>query len=83
MKMVTIGFRVLKGYIGIMEKKMETTIMGFIGYIMGSYWDNKPNSGSRGSDEAEVTLQPATLCGRPFLWQMLHQCLSYWSRLTC
>ena len=24
-----------KGYIGIMEKKMETTIMGYIGYNIG------------------------------------------------
>ena len=28
------------GYIGIMEKKMETIIMGYIGYISGLYWDN-------------------------------------------
>ena len=32
------------GYIGIMEKKMETAIMGlyrdYIGYILGLYWDN-------------------------------------------
>ena len=31
------------GYIGIMEKKMETTIMGFIGiigYMLGLYWDS-------------------------------------------
>ena len=26
------------GYIGIMEKKMETRIMGYIGYILGLYW---------------------------------------------
>ena len=25
-------------YIGIMEKKMETTIMGYIGYILGLLW---------------------------------------------
>ena len=25
-------------YIGIMEKKMETTIMGYIGVILGLYW---------------------------------------------
>ena len=31
---------------GIMEKKMETTIMGFIGYIMGLYWDNGKENGN-------------------------------------
>ena len=33
----------LGGYIGKMEKKMETMIMGrieIIGYILGLYWDN-------------------------------------------
>ena len=25
-------------YIGIMENKMETTIMGCIGYALGFYW---------------------------------------------
>ena len=25
-----------RGYVRMMEKKMETTIMGYIGYIMGS-----------------------------------------------
>ena len=34
------------GYIGIMEKKMETTIMGYIGYILGLYWDNGKENGS-------------------------------------
>ena len=38
-----VGFR---GYIGIMEKKMETTRIGFIGYIMGLYWDNGKENGN-------------------------------------
>ena len=25
---------------------METTIMGFIGYIMGLYWDNEKENGN-------------------------------------
>ena len=29
-----------------MEKKMETTIMGFIGYRMGLYWDNGKENGN-------------------------------------
>ena len=36
--------RVILGYIGIMEKKMETTIMGYIGYIYiyidRTHWGN-------------------------------------------
>ena len=28
------------GYIGRMEKKMETTEMGYMGYMLGLYWDN-------------------------------------------
>ena len=39
-----------RGYIGIMEKKMETTIMGlyrdYIGYILGLYWDNGKENGN-------------------------------------
>ena len=35
------------GYIGIMEKKMETTIMGlyrdYIGYVLGLHRDNGKN----------------------------------------
>ena len=31
---------------GIMEKKMETTIMGFIGYILGLCRDNGTENGS-------------------------------------
>ena len=41
-----IAFFKLGGYIGIVEKKMETTTMGYIrsiGYILGSYWDNAKN----------------------------------------
>ena len=38
------------GYIGIMEKKMETTIMGYIGiimgYILGLYRDNGKENGN-------------------------------------
>ena len=38
------------GYIGIMEKKMETTIngsyRGHIEYIWGLYWDNGKENGS-------------------------------------
>ena len=33
----------LIGYIGVMENKMEATIMGYIGimgYILGLYWGN-------------------------------------------
>ena len=26
------------GYVGIMEKNMETTIMGYLGVIEGLYW---------------------------------------------
>ena len=36
-------------YIGIMEKKMETTIMGYIGilgYRLGLYWDNGKENGN-------------------------------------
>ena len=28
------------GYLGIVEKKMETTMMDYIGYILGLYNDN-------------------------------------------
>ena len=28
------------GYLGMMEKKMETTMMDYIGYILGLYNDN-------------------------------------------
>ena len=37
------------GYMGIMEKKMEATIMVYIrsiGYILGLYWDNGKENGS-------------------------------------
>ena len=34
------------GNIGIMENKMETTIMGFIGYMMGLYRDNGKENGN-------------------------------------
>ena len=40
---------VVWGYIGIMEKKMETTIMGDIGiirYMLGIYWDNGEENGN-------------------------------------
>ena len=40
---------VVRGYIGIMEKKMETTIMGDIGiirYMLGRYWDNGEENGN-------------------------------------
>ena len=30
--------RVILGYMGIMEKKMETTIMGYIGYKIWGIW---------------------------------------------
>ena len=33
-------------YNGIMEKKMETTIMGYIGVILGLYWDNGKENGN-------------------------------------
>ena len=37
-------------YIGRIEKKMETTIMGlyrdYIGYILGLYWDNGKENGN-------------------------------------
>ena len=29
-----------------MEKTMETTIMGLMGYIMGLYWDNGKENGN-------------------------------------
>ena len=37
-----------RGYIGIMEKKMETTIVfrGYIGVILGLYWDNGKENGN-------------------------------------
>ena len=42
---IILGFRVYRGYIGIMEKKVETTIkgLGYIGVIVGGllgiiYW---------------------------------------------
>ena len=40
---------VLCGYMGIMEKKMETTIMGYIGiigYILVYYRDNGKGNGN-------------------------------------
>ena len=43
METTTLYIGSYRGYIGIMEKKMETTIMGFIGiigYMLGLYWDN-------------------------------------------
>ena len=43
---ISITSRALNGiystyyYIGILENKMETTIMGYVGYILGLYWGN-------------------------------------------
>ena len=40
------------GYIGIMEKKMETTIMGcmgIIGYVLVLYWENGKENGNYSS----------------------------------
>ena len=43
----------IRGYIGIMEKKMETTgiigiiqYIGIIGSILGLYWDNGEENGN-------------------------------------
>ena len=37
METIILGFRVYRGYIGVMEKKMETTMkgLGYIGVILG------------------------------------------------
>ena len=39
-----------RGYTGIIDKKMETTIMDYIGYILGLYWglywDNGKENGN-------------------------------------
>ena len=45
--METAGlYRVYIGVIGIMEKKMENTVMGYIGRIFGKYWDNGKENGN-------------------------------------
>ena len=68
------GFRVpriigiYRGYIGIMEKKMETTIMGlyrdYIGYVLGMY------RGSIGIMEKKMESIIMGLC-RDYIWYVL------------
>ena len=40
---------VCRGCLGIMEKKMETTVLDYVrilGYILGIYWDNGKENGN-------------------------------------
>ena len=39
------NYRDYWGYIGVMEKKMETTIMGYIGYIILGHYRGPNNFG--------------------------------------